>query len=72
MNPIVWRVIILTPAALLSMYKQSWDVDNPVVLNKCLLSSQGTETKTSGMQVCLEDTGLSESLYSDSNGDGRL
>jgi len=59
MKPIVWRVIPLTPAALLSTYKQSWDVENPVVLNKCLLSIQGIETKTSGMQVCLEESGLS-------------
>jgi hypothetical protein len=51
-----------TSAALLSKCEQSWDVENPVILNKCLLNSQGLETKTSGMQVCLEGTGLFESL----------
>jgi len=37
-----------TPAALLSTCVQPWDVENSVVLNKCLLNSQGMETKTSG------------------------
>jgi len=47
---------------LLSTSEESWDVENPLVLNKRLLNSQGTETKTSSIQVCLEDTELFESV----------
>jgi len=60
-----------TPAALLSTCEKSWNVENPVVLNKCLLNSQRTETKTQ-VSRCVSVTLDYSNLYSDNSGDGRL
>jgi hypothetical protein len=50
MKSIVWKDIREpTTATLRSTCEQPWDVENTVVLNKCLLNSQGMETKTSGV-----------------------